>query len=284
MSHPSEGPLPPPGWYPDPWGTAPLRWWNGQQWTPRTRAATQASVETALPLTIPHSQFWSDLKVSAITCIRGRWLLTTTLAIQVVPAILSAVAGDDSLGVLELLAALIELATIGFYGTQRVWLFRLFRDGGLSASEAYTLTKGYFRRFFGLGVRVFLLFLPFGLLIPVVSVATRSNAATLVTAAVVGYLLDVLMTFVVPELTFRAHSAKEAWQSGRMLLRESWPQSRWYVLAPGIALLAVSNALGGYERALWIVIPESAVSAVLALVFRGTILAYYLRVRPDTHG
>jgi hypothetical protein len=24
----------PPNWYTDPWGVAPLRWWNGQQWTP----------------------------------------------------------------------------------------------------------------------------------------------------------------------------------------------------------------------------------------------------------
>lgn len=23
----------PPGWYPDPYGHAPLRWWDGQAWT-----------------------------------------------------------------------------------------------------------------------------------------------------------------------------------------------------------------------------------------------------------
>jgi membrane protease YdiL (CAAX protease family) len=23
----------PPGWYPDPWGLSPARWWNGQEWT-----------------------------------------------------------------------------------------------------------------------------------------------------------------------------------------------------------------------------------------------------------
>jgi membrane protease YdiL (CAAX protease family) len=25
--------LPAPGWYPDPWGASPARWWNGHQWT-----------------------------------------------------------------------------------------------------------------------------------------------------------------------------------------------------------------------------------------------------------
>jgi membrane protease YdiL (CAAX protease family) len=26
-------PLPPPAWYPDPWGVSPARWWNGREWT-----------------------------------------------------------------------------------------------------------------------------------------------------------------------------------------------------------------------------------------------------------
>ncbi len=27
------GPLPPPGWHPDPWRLASMRWWDGRQWT-----------------------------------------------------------------------------------------------------------------------------------------------------------------------------------------------------------------------------------------------------------
>ncbi|MGA3352229.1 MAG: CPBP family glutamic-type intramembrane protease [Acidimicrobiales bacterium] len=34
---------PPPAWYRDPWGMAPLRWWNGQSWTPFTAGTPQGS-------------------------------------------------------------------------------------------------------------------------------------------------------------------------------------------------------------------------------------------------
>ena len=30
----SSAPVFPPNWYPDPWGIAPWRWWDGTQWTP----------------------------------------------------------------------------------------------------------------------------------------------------------------------------------------------------------------------------------------------------------
>ena len=279
MSLPPDPPSPPPGWYPDPWETAPLRWWNGQDWTGRIRGTFDTPAVTTVPASIPPSQFWTDTKAAARACFGGSRLLIATLAIEVIPPALNAAAGADSLGALALLAVLVELGTIGFYGTQRVWLLRISRGDDLSVSEVYSLTKGYFGRFFGLGVRVFL---PFGLVVALVAVTTRNNVATLVAAALVGYVLDILLTFVVPDLTFGAASAKHAWESGRALLRQSWPQSRWYVLAPGIALLAVTNALGGSSHSIWIVIPESVVSAVLSLIFRGAILAYYVRLRPDT--
>ena len=168
--------------------------------------------------------------------------------------------------------------SIGFYGTQRVWLFRLYRGRTLSAVEGWTLTKGYFRRFVSLGVRIFL---PVGAVIAAVAIGTRSTTATLVTAGVLSYGLDMLLTFVVPELTFGTSSAKEAWTTGRTMLKGTWPESRWYVLAPGLALLAVANVFGGGHRSVWVAAVVATVAALLSLVFRGAILRYYLRLRPD---
>ena len=266
-----------PGWYPDPWGAAPQRWWDGREWTGAIIGGFSYPGVSAERLTIPESQFGADFKTAASACLSSPRLLFVTLAVQVVPSAL--VALGQSATALGVLGLLIDLLTIGFFGTQRVWLLRIYHGESLSAGEIYKLTRDYFGRFFGLGVRVFL---PAGLIIGVAAVS-RNTAATLVIAGVTGFVLDVLLTFVVPDLTFVAASPKHAWETGRALLRQSWPQSRWYVLTPGIALITVANALSGLNHGAAVVIPESALSALLSLIFRGTILAYYIRLRPSTN-
>src|SRR5262245_43590718 len=43
--------VPGPGWYSDPWQSAPRRWWDGQQWTGYTQGPMHppVAVTTALP-------------------------------------------------------------------------------------------------------------------------------------------------------------------------------------------------------------------------------------------
>ena len=38
-----------PGWYPDPWGQAPFRWWDGSQWTQQTQATQQQPAFAGAP-------------------------------------------------------------------------------------------------------------------------------------------------------------------------------------------------------------------------------------------
>ncbi|HWC36672.1 MAG TPA: DUF2510 domain-containing protein [Mycobacteriales bacterium] len=47
---------PAPGWYPDPGGAAPYRWWNGQAWTTATHDGTTAATLAApSPPAVPGS-------------------------------------------------------------------------------------------------------------------------------------------------------------------------------------------------------------------------------------
>ena len=43
----------PQGWYPDPDGRPADRWWDGAQWTERTRPSTSASLAAGGPLNAP---------------------------------------------------------------------------------------------------------------------------------------------------------------------------------------------------------------------------------------
>lgn len=44
----------PAGWHPDPWGQAPLRWWDGSQWT----GHTSSGVRVAVPADHHASEKW----------------------------------------------------------------------------------------------------------------------------------------------------------------------------------------------------------------------------------
>jgi membrane protease YdiL (CAAX protease family) len=46
--------VPGPGWYSDPWQTAPRRWWDGQQWTGYTQGPMQPPV--AVTPALPHAR------------------------------------------------------------------------------------------------------------------------------------------------------------------------------------------------------------------------------------
>jgi hypothetical protein len=46
-------PLPPAGWHPDPWGVAPLRYWDGGQWTGYVHTPVSAGPDPSLKLLLP---------------------------------------------------------------------------------------------------------------------------------------------------------------------------------------------------------------------------------------
>lgn len=59
---------PPPGWHPDPWRQAALRWWDGQQWTHHVGAPAPPFAAAGAP-----AGPVADLQKEADAVRRGRW-------------------------------------------------------------------------------------------------------------------------------------------------------------------------------------------------------------------
>lgn len=77
---------PPPGWYPDPWVPAGLRWWDGRDWTPH-----------AAPMAPPGPPF--DPERSRSAAVLARWAMlaqavaTSVMALAAYPVLRSAFDG-----------------------------------------------------------------------------------------------------------------------------------------------------------------------------------------------
>jgi hypothetical protein len=63
---------PEPGWYPDPSGSANLRWWNGVSWSDSTHPLPGAPAASAPPPTYP-TIFGDEEQTAAAPGARGPW-------------------------------------------------------------------------------------------------------------------------------------------------------------------------------------------------------------------
>lgn len=227
----------------------------------------------------PPSQLGSDFAAALRTVQRAPWLVVVTVALGKAPAAIPSTTHHRTAGWAVLLLPLI-LFEIGFSGTQRVWLLRTWRQIPLSLGDCWTLSWRFFGRLFRLGLLVYwplvILIIPAGL----VAHAEHATWVVAVFVAVTNLLLDTLLTFVVPELVFGPASAVDAWRSGRHLLRVSWPACRWYVLTPGLCLIAIGNSLGRIETQRWVAAIAAGLAALVALAMKGAILSSYVRLRP----
>ena len=72
-----------------------------------------------------------------------------------------------------------------------------------------------------------------------------------------------------------------AWRIGRTTIREAWPLSSWYVLAPGIVSLALARLIPGSEAGKVALTVLCVLLGMVALLFKGAVAAFYLRLHPD---
>lgn len=197
------------------------------------------------------------------------WKTAPLLPILAVVVNLGYVAGPGAAR--EVLGFVFMVALLGWVGIERVWYLRAFREGGLRLGDLPELWRAYAGRFFRLGC--FVMLPCFALVL--VMLVTHANLTVFTTSgAVVGVLLDVLLTFVTPALTFTTASAREAIKIGVRMIRETWPACALYVVVPPLALQVVS-ARYTHEAIARAVLLTAA--TLIALAFKGGTARFYLR-------
>lgn len=225
----------------------------------------------------PPSSFRADLKASLHALRSAPLLVLTSVVVAALPAVLTTTSKHHRTSGWAVIVGLpLELFGIGFSGTQRLWLIHSWRQSRIAAGEVWSLTWRYTGRFMRLGLMVFWPFVP----VAIVAALIGRTWLFIVVLTIYGFFLDALLTFVVPDLTFVTNSATNAWKGGRELLSATWPNSRWYVLAPGLAALAAGNSIGRLHTHPWENAIAASLGTLIALAMKGAILAYYLRLRP----
>ncbi len=233
----------------------------------------------------PWALYRTDLGWSARALVEAPGLVFSTVVLLLVNEAATRV---QHFGVLIALPNTVVLA--GFAGTQRVWFVRVLQGAQkLDGHEVLALTRSFIGRFAVLGL---VACAPLALIAFVLAFLTRLTAASGAhgpTApsfadriALIAYLviLDVALTFVVPALALSFRSTKEALWAGLHMIRDTWPQCAWYVIAPGLTLTAFASALPSSVIGPWLSMVSSVIGGILGLWFKGAAVAFYIRVHP----
>jgi hypothetical protein len=182
--------------------------------------------------------------------------------------------GNDAL---HFVLAVVTIIFLGWPGTEREWYRRAFAGEPFRLSEIWPTTQ----RFFGPFLRLGLLVLP--LVIPLIAYVISSEsapAAGLGVSLVLFFVLDVVLTFVTPALTFTTSSARSALSIGVAMLRRQWPAAAPYALTPALVVI-----LGAQTLLEPIIGPAgalvgTALACLVELALKGATVAFYLRHVP----
>jgi membrane protease YdiL (CAAX protease family) len=87
------GPAPaatfPASWYPDPWGVAPLRWWDGVQWTPVLHGPYGEAWPTPPPRAVPFAAKGPGIKGGGVAAVGAGMGVAGSIAVTIGYAVAS---------------------------------------------------------------------------------------------------------------------------------------------------------------------------------------------------
>jgi len=225
--------------------------------------------------------FGADLASAAQALISQPSVPLVSLAVWLLPGVIAwTFPGHRSL---SLLGLAIMLATtffqLGWYGAERVFFQRRFRDQPVAVRHLLGLVGPYIGRFFAVG-------LPFGIVFSGFCFAAfrvhRPVGGPMpgwfhVGAGLFLLGIDFALTFVTPALAYTTRSALRGMGIGFAMIRQTWPRSALYVLCPPLALNLLHLIYPvGNSAVQWAI---SSLLLFVSLLAKGAIAAFYLRER-----
>lgn len=197
---------------------------------------------------------------------------------------------------LAVLVGLGALLLVGWPGTERLFYLRAWHGEGMRLRELPGATLRFLPRFFLLSLLAAGAYLVIALpaLVEVsrraIDAARQATAAGVTDPAEVDItvplwatlwliaavvVIDMVGTFVTPALTYSTWRVTEAIAIGLRMLRRTWPHAALYVVAPPLAVVVVNmfNQTGLATATVTVVL-----AALLNLLVKGAVAAYYLRV------
>jgi hypothetical protein len=247
----------------------------------RYRKASGAEGSTIGPVQDPSSswqEFLADLRLAGGAWRTNPWLPVVTIAVSVVGAVGYSNQADSVVSVASLLFAFLSA---GFYGTQRVWYLRVFRGLSISPSEVWSFSWSFLGRYLILGLLITVALVPLFLANFLTSGRRSAFGGFWYVGIVVSVVFDLLLTFVTSELAFRTRSATQALDAGIRMIRRTWPAAAYYVFVPPLAIQVLVYQLAGIGGTSLVGIgAAAAVAALISLLFKGAIAAFYLRQVP----
>jgi hypothetical protein len=172
---------------------------------------------------------------------------------------------------------------LGFLGMQREWYATAFAEARPSARRIWFRSWRYFVRFLPVAI-VALVGFPLligGVVLPLVfrlGHASDFHSMWLrieITVAVWSFLLDFVLTFVMPALVFTTANPFKAFGIGLRYLRDAWSAVKWHALVPPMAVIVIGQIIGGHQTAAYGIV-ITLLGAMLNLLFKGAQVRAYL--------
>jgi hypothetical protein len=171
---------------------------------------------------------------------------------------------------------------LGFLGMQREWYATAFVGGRPSPRRIWTRSWRYFIRFLPIAVAsiaAWVLLLGLVVLPLVLRSATDFGSIRLrveITVTIWSFVVDFVLTFVMPALVFTTANPFKAFAIGMRYLRRAWRAVRWHALVPPMAIIVVGQMIRGGHTGIAYGVTITLLGAMLNLLFKGAQLRAYL--------